>query len=400
MQQLARGELRIDDKEIVQFFGKRAFTVNIRAYLIADACKRLTSFVEKLSELISDIGKKISESHELIDDISQHQLFSTDLKELPVLTRSLHECVRQAINPLAFIHQLHERLAIDEQVLSLKEIGEQLDTLRGHLSIVKRELDDLYRPILNVRNKENSFLEILGDIEQKLNILLLFFDEITELSELKELIATFKEIKDRYENDLPINIKRKIKHYKTPTPRSIVAIAQEICHELSDLMQGLGYVSDTLKNIINKLLTKFETERRRLSRLLKAIEKYIQQHPTSEVISEEALKELKDEYNKLVDIIHRLSSEFFKVAREIRHQDIMESLIELRRKLVDICKRFLTEEELAIYETVCELIEQEIRDFLHLVNEILPRVGLEKVQVVECLIRLNSKGIIGLEVRL
>jgi len=165
-------------------------------------------------------------------------------------------------------------------------------------------------------------------------------------------------------------------------------------------MQSLGQISYALKDIINKLLIKFEAELRRIDRLLKAVEKYMQRPPASTLIDELALKELKNTYNELVNIIRNLSSEFFKVAQEVSYQDIVNDLTELRQKLISICKRFLTEAELAVYEAVCEFIEQGIKDFPHLVREIPSKVRLERTQVVNCLIKLNFKGIIGLEVKL
>ena len=401
MQQFARSELYIDDPDIVQYFrGRKTFTVNIRAYLVADACRSLTTFTKSLSELIDGIKGKISEAHKLLGDILQHPLFSTDLEELPMLARLLYEHARQTISPPTFIHQLREKLAISKQVLSLTEIREQLNILCSHLSVVKRELDALYSPILNVRREEENLLKVLGTVEHNLSILLRFFSEVTEFTELKELENVFKEIKDQYEKDLHIKMKQKMECHERLTAKMITTISQEICQEISSLVQNLGCISNALRGIIDKLLTKFKAELRRIDRLFKAVEKYMQQHLTSPVISKHVLEKVKSRHNKLVDIIRRLSSKFFEVAQEVSYQDIINSLVELRRELVDMCKRFLTEAELIVYEIVCELVEQEIRDFPHLVHEVASRVKLEDTQVVECLIKLNFKGIIGLEVKL
>ena len=59
MQQFTRGELRIDDSDIVQYFrGKETFAVNIRAYLVVDACRRLTALIEDLSKVFKLVVKE------------------------------------------------------------------------------------------------------------------------------------------------------------------------------------------------------------------------------------------------------------------------------------------------------------------------------------------------------
>ena len=393
-----RSELDIKRQAIVRYF-KKTLTVNARAYLMIGACENLLRFIEKLREQIRDLGSRINETNVLLRDVRQHPLFTVDLKEELKLTRLICEWARTVMDPKALIPQLEG--VVVEHITKMSDIESLLGMIFQSLSYAKDRLEGLYNFVMDTKKVEEEFTRKFKDIKCKIEILANFLSNSSMSTQLEESINILKETIERYENVLLSRAKQTLERYDEQVVRLAKEITEKICRELVNLIKKLESVSENLHGITREITYRFRAELRRIEQLLKVLERCVKRFPDHARIDEQTLEELRSKHDDLDRLIQDLSSDFFRTAAETDYNSIRKDLMEIRNELIKLCKYFLSDRELMVYEAVCRLVVQGTRDFLQLVKKMTSSEGgLEREEVIRCLISLNSKGIIRLEVGL
>jgi len=180
-----------------------------------------------------------------------------------------------------------------------------------------------------------------------------------------------------------------LKRFKFETSDKYRSFLQKLQLQIRVLSERFERHTQCLKELIEQLINDINNRLREIGRLLEIAKK---------LQGDENLKVIEETYRDLVSKLLKLRQDFVRHASIMKYREIQAKINSLRIELMSICRKFLTNEEIKLYEEIYDLVKKDVKDLSLVINEISKKHDMEYKDVLNNIIKLYDRGVIKLEV--
>jgi hypothetical protein len=153
---------------------------------LSEYYQRLQRLSNQISENIRNATDRLSSIYERGQQLRQHGLLSNDWNQETIVSRIVR-VYRKILKHIPFLVDAQTLVNVGNHAsesdlveLSLRELPERLDTILNCLTKVKERVDNHYKLISQIHEKEIEIHELLGSIINSIRWLYKFFENSQE----------------------------------------------------------------------------------------------------------------------------------------------------------------------------------------------------------------------------
>jgi hypothetical protein len=395
--------------DFIKKYGRgECYAFEIKILKLSEYYQRLQRLSNQISENIRNATDRLSSIYEIGQQLRQHGLLSNDWNQETIVSRIVR-VYRKILKHIPFLVDAQTLVNVGNHAsesdlveLSLRELPERLDTILNCLTKVKERVDNHYKLISQIHEKEIEIHELLGSIINSIRWLYKFFENSQEYlnklsSEEQEYRGIDLALKD-YGNRI----------YK-PLDREDLSLDEldELKEEYEELLRILNQNFERLKEVINSLSTIFESSKKLFEEKIHALDTLFSRLERVMEESSGGGEELKEQVRtlkvKFEEIRRSFPGDFHRIDESEHPKNTFKGIITSLEELRESIKTLFTE------YGVLNRLDVEVLDYLVSLNmnrvdiplildDLMEKTGLNPSQLIEILLELSYLGLIKLEV--